>query len=89
MILYRDFSPGRIPGGLLHGDRYETFERAVAAANAWITEQKVNLLTVETVVLPNIWSGDEEGTSDGEVETTESMTSINAWYQFLRVWYHA
>jgi hypothetical protein len=89
MILYRDFSPGRIRGGLLHGDRFETFERAVAAANTWISEQKVDLVTVETVVLPNIWSDEEEGTSDGEVETTESMTSVNSWFQFLRVWYRA
>ena len=43
---------------------------------------------METVMLPNIWSSSEDGTSDGSVGTTESITSVNAWYQFLRVWYH-
>jgi len=89
MIQYRDFAPARVSGGLLHGDHYETFDHAVAAADAWIAEQQITLITMETVVLPNIWSHEEEGTSDGRVETAEAMTSVNAWYQFVRVWYRS
>ena len=87
MIRYRDFAPHRIRGGLLHADKYEHIDAAVAAANAWLAESHIEPVTMETVVLPNIWSSNEEGTADGSVETTESMTSVNAWYQFLRVWY--
>jgi len=87
MIHYRDFAPHLIKRGILHSDAYENFDAAVAAANAWMAEAKVDLMTVETVVLPNISPDQSEGTIDGRVETEEAMTSINEWYQFLRVWY--
>jgi hypothetical protein len=87
MIRYRDFAPQRIKGGLLRADRYETFDQAVTAATAWLAESHIEPITMETVVMPNIWSSDEEGTKDGSVDTSESMTSVNSWYQFLRVWY--
>lgn len=87
MIHYRDFAPHLIKRGILHSDAYENFDAAVAAANAWIAEAKVDLMTVETVVLPNISPDQSEGTIDGRVETEQAMTSINEWYQFLRVWY--
>ncbi len=87
MISYRDFAPHVIKRGLLHSDAYENFDAAVAAANAWIAEAKIDLMSVETVVLPNISADESESTSDGRVETEEAMTSINQWYQFLRVWY--
>lgn len=87
MIRYRDFAPRRTPGGLLHADRYESFDTAVAAANAWITDAKADVVSLETVVLPNIWSKREEGTTDGSVETEQAMTAVNEWNQFLRVWY--
>ncbi len=87
MIHYRDFAPHLIKRGILHSDAYENFDAAVTAANAWMAEAKVDLMTVETVVLPNISPDQSEGTIDGRVETEEAMTSINEWYQFLRVWY--
>jgi hypothetical protein len=87
MIRYRDFAPHVIKRGLLHSDDYETFDAAVAAANAWVAEGRVDLMSIETVVLPNISPDKSAGTTDGRVETEEAMTSINEWYQFLRVWY--
>jgi hypothetical protein len=87
VIRYRDFAPQVIKRGLLHSDAYETFDAAVAAANAWMSGAAVDLLNVETVVLPNITSDRSDGTADGRVETEEAMTSVNEWYQFLRVWY--
>lgn len=87
MIRYRDFAPHVIKRGILHSDAYENFDAAVEAANTWLAESSIDLLTVETVVLPNISPDKSEGTADGRVETEEAMTSINEWYQFLRVWY--
>ncbi|MFI5256991.1 MAG: hypothetical protein ACHQRK_07000 [Gemmatimonadales bacterium] len=87
MIRHRDFTPRRIPGGILHADRYESFDQAVAAAQEWIDAGKIDVVSMETVVLPNIWSHDEEGTTDASVETAQAMTSVNEWNQFLRVWY--
>ena len=89
MINYRDFAPHVIKRGLLHSDAYENFDAAVAAANAWIAEAKIDMMNVETVVLPNISADKSDGTSDGRVETEEAMTSINEWYQFVRIWYRA
>lgn len=87
MIRYRDFAPHVIKRGLLHSDDYETFDAAVSAANAWMSGTSIELVNVETVVLPNISPDRSEGTTDGRVETEEAMTSINEWYQFLRIWY--
>lgn len=89
MIRYRDFAPHLIKRGLLHGDDYENFDAAVTAANAWIASANMDIFNVETVVLPNISPDRSEGTTDGRVETEEAMTSINEWYQFVRVWYRA
>lgn len=87
MIRYRDFTPTRTPGGLLHSDRYESFDTAVSAAQAWMDEMKVDVVSLETVVLPNIWSKNEQGTADASMETEQAMTAVNEWNQFLRVWY--
>ena len=87
MITYRDFAPHVIKRGLLHEDDYENFDAAVSAANKWLAESNIDLINLETVVLPNISAEKSEGTADGRVETEEAMTSINEWYQFLRVWY--
>jgi hypothetical protein len=87
MIRYRDFAPHLIKRGLLHSDEYENFDAAVAAANTWVASAAVQIMNVETVVLPNITPDRSEGTIDGRVETEEAMTSINEWYQFVRVWY--
>lgn len=87
MIRHRDFAPARTRGGLLRSDRYDSFDTAVAAAQAWIDEVKADVISLETVVLPNIWSSEEEGTTDGSVATEQAMTSVNEWNQFLRVWY--
>ncbi len=87
MIRYRDFAPRRIKRGMLHSDDYESFDAAVAAANVWIADAKPRIVNAETVVLPNISPDDGDRTIDGRVETEEAMTSINEWYQFVRIWY--
>jgi hypothetical protein len=89
MIKYQDFAPQLIKRGMLHADRMENFDAAVEVANQWIAANGIEPLNVETVVLPNITPDRSEGTSDGRVETEEAMTSVNEWYQFVRVWYRA
>ena len=71
----------------LSQDRMENFDAAFSAANEWIEANGIEATNVETVVLPNITLDRSEGTNDGRVETEEAMTSVNEWYQFLRVWY--
>jgi hypothetical protein len=86
MIAYRDFAPRQIAaGGLLKAPEFESFDRALAEANAWIESDRVEVVTIETVVLPNVWSPYEEGTKDANIITQGDFATH--WNQFVRVWY--
>ncbi|MBC8351285.1 MAG: hypothetical protein H8E66_04830 [Planctomycetes bacterium] len=86
MIQFRDFVPEMLAAPkLFKAGEYESMEAALAAANSWIKEYDIRIVSVETVVLPNIWSRYEEGTSDVALGTSGEMPSH--WHQFVRVWY--
>lgn len=72
------------PGWIREGT-YESFDAAVTAANEWLATANVELINLETVVLPNIWSRFEEGSTDSSIGT--SGDSPSRWHQFLRCWY--
>jgi len=84
VIAYRDFAPQPIEGRWYRGTSYETFDAAIAAANAWMAAERITPLHVETVVLPNLTASSESGTADGELATVSGWAT---WYQFVRVWY--
>lgn len=87
MISFRDFAPKLLDrGNRLTGATYEPFEAAITAANAWIQQAGVKVINVETVVLPNIWYGNEEGTKDSALTTLQGQA---VWHQFIRVWFEA
>ena len=86
MLRYKDFVPRQLSEhGLFKEGIFEDFDDAVAAANLWLAETNVKLIKLETVVLPNIWSRWEEGSSDASIGT--SGDSPSRWHQFLRCWY--
>lgn len=86
-LQYIDFVPRQVKApGLITEGLYENFDAAVNAANRWLAENPVQLLQVETVVMPNLWNDWEEGTKDGSISTSGDAPS--RWHQFLRVWYH-
>lgn len=87
MLKYRDFVPRQIqaPGFLTPGE-HESFDDAVEACNAWIQQASIRLVSIETVVLPNIWSRWEEGSKDASIGTAGDTPS--RWHQFVRCWYH-
>ncbi len=86
MLKYRDFVPREFAAsGFLKPGEYESFDAAVQAANDWLAESKIRLLKIETVVLPNIHSRWEDGTTDAAIRT--SGDSPSQWHQFLRIWY--
>ncbi len=83
---YIDFVPKQLKApGLVSQGVYESFDEAVAAANAWLNANPVQLINFETVVLPNIWNRWEEGSIDASIST--SGDSPSRWHQFLRCWY--
>ena len=86
MLKYRDFVPTmRAEPSLFKDGEFESFQEAIDAANRWIAEEKIRLINLETVVLPNIWSRFEEGS--GDVSLGMSGDSPSRWHQFLRCWY--
>jgi hypothetical protein len=86
MIAYRDFAPRQLtPAGLLRQAAFESLDETLAAANSWILANAVDVLNVETIILPNSYSAKRHGTNDPEM-ITQSEFAI-AWSQFIRVWY--
>lgn len=51
MIAFKDFAPEKnVPvGTLIKTHTYDTFDDAVARANAWIAEAAVSIISVESV----------------------------------------
>ncbi len=82
MIGFEDFAPRIIKSGFF-GREFESFEAALAGANEWIDSSGVDVVNVETVVLPQIW--DEAGTTDTDLTIYGERTAT--WHQFIRVWY--
>jgi len=83
---FKDFVPKMITApALFRVGEYESLDEALAGANRWISEHGIQVLHVETVVLPNIWSHYEEGPTDVALGTSGEMPSH--WHQFIRVWY--
>ncbi len=86
MIIFRDFVAKVItPGGLLKQPELENLDVVVMRANEWILQEKIKVVNIETVVLPNLHSTREEGTGDTYIVTSGEYTTI--WNQFVRVWY--
>lgn len=85
MLKYKDFVPRQLKApGVFDLGEHESFDHAVEAANQWLMTNSIQLISLETVVLPNIWSRWEEGSSDASLGTGEAPSR---WHQFLRCWY--
>jgi hypothetical protein len=86
MIAFKDFAPRlTAKAGLFSPNTFETLEAAVAAASRWCEKSNVIPLNVETVVLPDIYDSDQEGSKDVHVRSGEVVD----WHQIVRVWYLA
>jgi hypothetical protein len=86
MIKNKDFVPEIITkGGFFTTAKAEEFQTCLDQANQWISENNIDLVTFETVVLPNMHDHLEEGSMDTNLDTIGDTTS--SWNQFIRVWY--
>ena len=81
-IAFKDFVPKQVgtkSGFLGLGPPvYAELAEAVASANRWIGQEKVQVLNVETVVLP-----DDAGTD----QTVVGFIDVHRCLQVIRVWY--
>ena len=93
LIQCKDFAPRITERGPFGGaSEYESFSEIVSAVNQWIASRTLQVINVETVVLPDRI----EGTSDGDYGLTTSNSfhpvmisqgvTIN-YFQCVRVWY--
>ena len=86
MIQFNDFVPRmRSAPGFLKPAEYDSFDEAAAAASRWIEKTAVDVVNIETVVLPNIHRAREEGSADSSLHSSGEMAT--SWHQFVRVWY--
>lgn len=86
MIMFKDFTPPELsPASFFSRAVYANFQKAVDDANAWLAEENVRLVNIETVVLPNIDRPQEEGSTDSHLRTSGEISSY--WRQVVRVWY--
>lgn len=89
MIGFRDFAPRQFSPPK-HGSlgTFESFEQVVASANAWIGAEQVEVVNVETVVLP--YYSHAEPPEAGTQAPCAYVNLGNYWFaslQFVRVWY--
>jgi hypothetical protein len=87
-IKFADFQAQQLvaPGFLQEG-QYTGLDQVLAEIQRWIEEQHIDVINVETVVLPNIYARKEEGTADVDLKTSGEISTT--WHQFFRVWYRA
>ena len=94
MIAFKDFVPqplnyaGPSKGffALQKVPEFETFEKAVASANAWIAQEAIRVIHVETVVLPHAYIHDARDVSQTG-QAVLPLSSLVFFEQFVRVWY--
>jgi hypothetical protein len=86
MILFRDFVPEQTSsGGLFQIPQYAPLSDCLKEANAWVDEYQVDVINVETVVLPNMHDAHEEGSRDPSLRASGEVGTM--WHQFIRVWF--
>ena len=77
MICFKDFFPHAIEQkGFFSEDKYEKFSSLLDQLNDWLSQQKVKIINIETVVLRDI-----------DDEKTRFLAEEPFFYQFIRVWY--
>ena len=86
MILYKDFAPEVTrPQTAFKQEQISDFSMAVDDLNNWISRHSYKVISIETLLLPNIYRSSEEGSDDPSLRVSGS--DFTRWYQVIRVWY--
>jgi len=87
MIAYQDFLPQVTQaGGVFKNAQHESFDQMIARINQWITAHCIQVLNIETIVLPNIQLAGHNSTHS-TYRTSGHNLATNQWYPVVRVWY--
>lgn len=76
-----DFVANSLSKGILSVPKYESFAEAKAKMNEWIDGNDIEVINIETVVLPEINSKEKSENVGVQHIANPYMT------QFIRVWY--
>lgn len=93
MIKWKDFAPRITERGPFGGPaEYESFSEVVSAVNQWIDMTTIQVINVETVVLPESLTSTSDGVyavtvSNGVYPVTVSSGVTVNCFQCVRVWY--
>lgn len=84
-IKFKDFAPKVIKETkfIFTSATVGTFQSALDEANLWISKNSIDVINIETVLLPEMHN--EDRTTDTDLTTSGEMRS--SWYQFIRIWY--
>lgn len=88
LLKFKDFVPGQRGKKSVWTSRRQTepLRYALEDANAWIIQHpNVEIINVETVVLPNMHTDREEGSVDSDLMIVGGASAT--WHQFFRIWY--
>lgn len=93
MIGFKDFLPKKGAKFWTLSQQWESVSDAVDRANEWIQQENVDVINVETVLLPDL-RGKSESSSARAVASQSSFSigpfgSATKWRQVVRVWYRS
>ncbi|KVP17295.1 hypothetical protein [Burkholderia ubonensis] len=84
-VKFKDFTRKQTGSSFWSGDTFESLEATVQTASAWSDEHGIQVINIETVVMPS------SAFSGGEIDTNATPDAggkySSTWHQFIRVWY--
>jgi hypothetical protein len=85
LFTYKDFAPEVVEkGGLFRSNKVEALKEVVATANHWAETNSVEVINIETVLLP-VTSKDPAESFERTAITVE--LGMAEWTQIIRVWF--
>lgn len=81
-LAYKDFFPILLESGFF-SSKFEDLPTTLVRVNEWMSTSGKQLVTVETLLLPNV--SNEKEASESSIRTSGEVSSY--WYQVVRVWY--
>ena len=83
MFNFQDFFPRITRQGIMRTES-ETLSKAVQSANEWVNANRIEVINIETILLPNMTNGNTK--KRAYHIAGHDFASAN-WIQVVRVWY--
>ena len=89
MLSFRDFIPADVTKIIAISRKYETLADVVDRVNTWVTQENIDVINIETVILPPIGkTGASDAAYTDNMQVDIGMFSFGGQrQQIARVWY--